>query len=80
MVNHLKTKGKNSTFNLPDKERVIQTPTQARPDGSVESGIIITYYFPMAVCLNCLQFSKKSHTNTHQIVIAYLCLFLFYLQ
>ncbi len=79
MANHLKTKGKNSTFNLPDKERVIQTPAQAQPDGSFESGIIITYYFSMAVCLNCLQFSKKftyKHTpNCYRIPVSVFILF-----
>lgn len=54
---------KNSTFNLPDKERVIQTPTQAQPDGSVENGIIITYIFHGSVFK--LSAILKNVTNKH---------------
>lgn len=55
-MNHLKTKRENSTFNLSDKERVIQTPSRAQPDASAENGIIITYFFPWQLVKTCVIF------------------------
>lgn len=78
-VNHLKTKRKNSTFNLSDKERLMQTPSRAQPDASVENGIYnYLFIIPWQLVKTCAIFTQFTQTKHTSNCYRFVC-FVFYL-
>jgi len=78
-VNHLKSKRINTTFNLSDKERVIQTLSGAQPDASVDNGISnYLFIIPWQLVKTCAIFKKITQTKHTPNCYRFVC-FVFYL-